>query len=117
MEIDGHGVFTSLLIEALKGALPTSLAELTLTAFIHMSTKPSALGTSALFSRPMSQVHIYPRCRPQVGIGTIRKLCKYFPEPGRRMELDPSFEPTNSPDDKHEVIERYAVPTANTEIF
>ena len=56
MEIDGHGVFTSLLIEALKGgALQTSLAESLPAAFIHMSTKPSALGTSALFSRPMSQ--------------------------------------------------------------
>lgn len=32
------------------------------------------------------------------------------------MELDPSFEPTNSPDDKHEVIEPYAVPV-NTAIF
>lgn len=55
MEIDGHGVFTSLLIEALKGALQTSLAESPPAEFMHMSTKPSALGTSVLFSRPMSQ--------------------------------------------------------------
>lgn len=40
----------------------------------------------------------------------LRKLSKYFVEPNAEFQLDPSFEFTNSPDEKHEYLEPYANP-------
>ena len=117
MEIDGHGVFTSLLIEALKGGAADITGRITAGGIYSYVDK--ALGPwdqRPIFKTNVARFTSIRDVNPQVGIGTIRKLCKYFPSRDARMELDPSFEPTNSPDDKHEVIEPYAVP-ANTEIF
>ena len=117
MEIDGHGVFTSLLIEALKGGAADITGRITAGGIYSYVDK--ALGPwdqRPIFKTNVARFTSIRDVNPQVGIGTIRKLCEYFPSQDARMELNPSFEPTNSPDDKHEVIEPYAVP-ANTEIF
>lgn len=117
MEINGHGVFTSLLIEALKGGAADITGRITAGGIYSYVDK--ALGPweqRPIFKTNVARFTSIRDVNPQVGIGTIRKLCEYFPSQDARMELDPSFEPTNSPDDKHEVIEPYAVP-ANTEIF
>lgn len=45
---------------------------------------------------------------PQIPIEVLRKIWEYFPIPKGQLDLDPSFEDTNSPDIKHEYVEPFA---------
>lgn len=117
MEIDGHGVFTSLLIEALKGGAADITGRITaggIYAYVDKALGP--WDQRPIFKTNVARFTSIRNINPQVGIGTIRKLCDYFPSENAQMSLDPSFEPTNSPNVEHEVIEPYSNP-ANTTKF
>ena len=53
---------------------------------------------------------------PQIDISIIRNICTYFEEENSVLPLDPSFEPTNTPEDYHELLEPYAT-EQNMKIF
>lgn len=117
MEINGHGVFTSLLIEALRGGAADITGNITAGGIYAYIDK--ALGPWE--QRPIFKTNVTRftsiRCvSPQVEIETIRMLRDFFPSEDSEMNLDPSFEPTNSPDVEHTMIEPYAT-SKNTEKF
>lgn len=117
MEIDGHGVFTSLLIEALKGGAADITGRITaggIYAYVDKALGP--WDQRPIFKTNVARFTPIRNIDPQVDIGTIRKLYEYFPSEDAQMKLDPSFEPTNSPYDKHEIVKPYAIP-ANTAKF
>lgn len=116
-EIDDHGVFTSLLIEALKGGAADITGQITaggIYAYIDKALGPWE--QRPIFKTNVKSFTSIRSVEPQVEIGTIRKLREFFPDENFEMLLNPSFEPTNDPDYKHEVVEPYADP-ANTEMF
>ncbi len=116
-EIDGHGVFTSLLIEALKGGAADITGQITaggIYAYIDKALGPWE--QRPIFKTNVKRFTSIRSVEPQVGIETIRKLREFFPNENFEMPLDPSFEPTNDPDCKHEVVKPYAN-SANTEVF
>lgn len=116
-EINGHGVFTNLLIEGLKGGAADVRGHISpggLYAYIDQ-----ALGAHE--QRPVFKTNVteFVELRsviPQVSLSTLRKLTEYFHSPSDSLQLDPSFEDTNSNDVEHEVIEPYAKPE-NVAIF
>lgn len=117
MEINGHGVFTSLLLEALKGGAADVAGHISLGGIYAYIDK--ALGPWE--QRPVFKTNVtrFTSLRdvvPQVDIGIIRRICKYFETEETNYQLDPSYEPTNSPEDNHQIIEPYAQ-KENTEIF
>ena len=117
VEINGHGVFTSLLIEALKGGAADVTGHISLGGIYAYIDK--ALGPWE--QRPVFKTNItrFTSLRdviPQVEISIIRKLCTYFENENSVLSLDPSFEPTNTPEDNHELWEPYAN-KENTAIF
>ena len=117
MEINGHGVFTSLLLEALAGGAADVTGHISLGGIYAYIDK--ALGPWE--QRPVFKTNItrFTSLRdviPQVEISIIRKLCTYFENENSVLSLDPSFEPTNTPDDNHELLEPYAN-KENTAIF
>ena len=88
MEVNGHGVFTNLLLEALKGGA----------ANINGKITPSSIyAFNAIKS-----------IEPQVPISIIRNLTKYFKTPQDEFDLDPSYEYTNTNNIEHKVVEPYA---------
>jgi uncharacterized caspase-like protein len=111
-EINGHGVFTNLLIEGLKGGAADIRGHISpggLYAYIDQ-----ALGAHE--QRPVFKTNVTEfvelRCiTPQVTLNTLRKLIVYFNNPTDSLQLDPSYEFTNSNDIQHEVKE----PLANVE--
>lgn len=117
IEKGGHGVFTALLIEALLGAAADIMGHVTpgrIYAYID-----KALGSwdqRPLFKTNVTRFTSLRDVIPQVDASVIRRLCKYFPGQEDQIELNPSFEPTNSPEDIHELKEPYADPV-NTRIF
>ena len=108
-EINGHGVFTNLLIEGLKGGAADIRGHISpggLYAYIDQ-----ALGAHE--QRPVFKTNVteFVEIRsiiPQVPLKTLRKLTTYFDSPADNFQLDPSFEDTNTNEAPHPVIEPYA---------
>jgi uncharacterized caspase-like protein len=108
-EINGHGVFTNLLIEGLKGGAADVRGHISpggLYAYIDQ-----ALGAHE--QRPVFKTNVteFVELRsvvPQVSLKTLRKLIEYFHSPSDSFQLDPSFEDTNSTDVIHDVVEPFA---------
>ncbi len=109
-EVGGHGVFTSLLIEALKGGASDITGHITIGSIYAFIDK--ALGPweqRPVFKTNVTRFTSIRSVRPQVSIETVRRICEYFNTPDDQMLLDPSFEPTNNPNDNHQLIEPYAI--------
>lgn len=108
-EINGHGVFTNLVIEGLKGGAADIRGHISpggLYAYIDQ-----ALGAHE--QRPVFKTNVteFIELRsviPQVSLSIIRKLTKYFNNPNDDFKLDPSFEDTNSNEIPHDIIEPFA---------
>jgi hypothetical protein len=117
IEIAGHGVFTNLLLEALKGGaadLRGNISPGGIYSFIDRS-----LG--AWYQRPVFKTNVtrFVSLRtvvPQVTDDILRSIVVYFPTPTDEFHLDPSFEYTNSLDVQHKIIKPYAI-KENTIIF
>ena len=117
VEINGEGLFTSLLIEALSGGAADITGHITPGGIYAYIDK--ALG--AWFQRPVFKTNItsFVSLRdvvPQVDLNVIRRLSNYFVDEDMEFSLDPSFEPTNDPNVEHEMIKPYAT-LDNTKIF
>lgn len=117
VEINGHGLFTSLLIEALCGGAADITGYITpggIYAYIDKALGPWE--QRPVFKTNVTRFTPLRKVKPQVDISIIRRICRYFPSEDAEMPIDPSFEPTNLLDVKHEVIQPYANPD-NTKIF
>ena len=110
--ITGHGVFTELLIQALKGGAADVSGNITpasLYSFVDQS-----LGVWE--QRPLFKTNItgflpIRTVEAKVSKKVLRKLHHYFVEPTSEFQLDPSFEFTNTPDITHEYKEPFAQQT------
>ena len=110
-EIPGSGVFTELLIQGLKGGAADvggNITPASLYSFVDQSLGPWE--QRPLFKTNISRFLPIRTIEPKVPKQVLRKLSQYFTEPNAEFQLDPSFEFTNSPDEKHEYIEPYANP-------
>lgn len=111
LEVNGQGVFTSLLLDALRGGAADLRGHITpgsVYAYIDQALGP--WDQRPVFKTNISRFTSLRTIAPQVPITIIRNLVKYFPTPESEFDLDPSFEDTNSPDIEHKVIEPYAKP-------
>ena len=116
-EINGHGLFTSLLLEALSGGAADITGHITpggIYAYIDKALGPWE--QRPVFKTNVTRFTSLRNVIPQVDISTIRKLCNYFSTENSEFAIDPSFEPTNSPSVTHEVVQPYAN-SVNTKIF
>lgn len=117
IEVNGHGLFTSLLIEALSGSAADITGHITpggLYSYIDKALGP--WDQRPVFKTNVTRFTSLRNVVPQVDISVIRKIGTYFPTENTQLAIDPSFEPTNSHAVVHEVIEPYADPV-NTKIF
>lgn len=117
VEVDGHGVFTSLLLDALAGGAADITGHITpgsVYAYIDKALGPWS--QRPVFKTNVTRFISLRDVIPQVDISIIRKLCTYFPDEGTALALNPSYEPTNALNIPHNVIEPYATPE-NTAIF
>lgn len=116
-EINGHGLFTSLLLEALSGGAADITGHITpggIYAYIDKALGPWE--QRPVFKTNVTRFTSLRNVIPQVDISIIRKLCNYFSTENSKFAIDPSFEPTNSPSVTHEVVQPYAN-SVNTKIF
>lgn len=105
----GHGVFTKLLIEGLKGGAADIRGNITpasLYSFVDQSL--GAWDQRPVFKTNISQFLPLRTIQPKVSDEKLRKLKEYFINPTYEFKLDPSYEFTNSPEIEHDIIEPYA---------
>lgn len=117
VEINGHGIFTSLLIDALAGGASDLTGSITpggVYAYIDKSLGPWE--QRPVFKTNVTRSIVLRKVKPQIDMSVIRKLTTYFTDKNSYFKLDPSFEPTNTPLGNHELIEPYA-DDKNTKIF
>ena len=109
MEINGRGVFTNLLLDALQGGAADLRGHISpggVYAYIDQ-----ALGEweqRPVFKTNVTRFTSLRTIIPQVSLQTLRKLIEYFPSPQHIYNLDPSYEDTNTLIIQHNVIEPYA---------
>lgn len=117
VESNGHGLFTTLLLEALSGCAADITGNITpggIYAYIDKALGPWS--QRPVFKTNTTRFVSLRNAKPQVDLNVIRNIVKYFDSEDAPFQLNPSFEPTNSPDIKHEVILPYA-DEKNTMIF
>jgi uncharacterized caspase-like protein len=109
-EINGHGVFTNLLIEGLKGGAADVRGHISpggLYAYIDQAL--GAHEQRPVFKTNVTEFVELRSITPQVPLSTLRKLIEYFNNPTDSLQLNPSFEYTNSNDVQHEIKEPFAI--------
>jgi len=92
-ETDGHGVFTSLLVEALEGQCADLVGKISpgsIYAFIDRAL--GAWAQRPLFKTNVSSFISLRTVPPTIDITTLRKLTIYFPSIYDEFKLDPTFE-------------------------
>ena len=110
VEYDGHGVFTSLLIGALKGGASDLLGNITPGAIYAYIDK--ALGRweqRPVFKTNVQEFISLRAVNPPVKCEDLKALKEIFNAPEEDFSLDPSFEFTNDPKQKHTYEKPYAV--------
>lgn len=109
MESKGHGIFTSLLVEALNGAAADLLGQVTPGAVYHYADQ--ALGsreqrpifkTNVSSWTPLRKVPPGPGS-PAIPSETLRKITNYFPHPEDEFKLAPEYELTDPTHDDAKV--------------
>ena len=117
MEVNGHGVFTSLLIEALKGGAADITGHISIAgvyAFIDKALGPWE--QRPVFKTNVTRFTSLREVQPQVDMTVLRRILKYFKSEDYQYKLNPSYEPTNKREVVHAVIEPYAT-DENTAVF
>lgn len=109
MEINGHGVFTNLLLDALQGGAADLRGHISPGGvYAYIDQALGAWEQRPVFKTNVTRFTSLRTITPQVPLTTLRKILQYFPIPQEEYPLDPSYEDTNSITVEHNVIEPYA---------
>lgn len=96
-EKNGHGIFTNLLIDALNGGAADLKGDITAAAiYAHIDTAIGNWGQRPVFRANISRFAPIRRVKPMIQPEILKKLTEYFPAPQYELQLDPSFEWTNT---------------------
>lgn len=116
-EINGHGVFTELLIEALKGGaadITGNISPGSIYAYIDRALGPWE--QRPVFKTNVKRFISLRTVIAPIDINIVRRITDYFDEPTTKLPLNPSYEPTNNTKTEHKVIEPYSI-EKNVAIF
>lgn len=97
MERQGHGIFTSLLLQALHGGAANVLGKITPgSVYSFVDNALDAWEQRPVFKTNVSQFVALREVAPLVAEDTLRKLPEWFPDESYVFPLDPSYEPTET---------------------
>lgn len=109
MEVAGKGVFTNLLLEALKGGAADLRGHITpgsIYAYIDLALGP--WHQRPIFKTNVSQFVTLRTISPKLPVTTLHKITDLFPAPDAALGLDPSYECTNDPTIEHKYVAPFA---------
>ena len=93
MEINGSGVFTSLVVDALKGGAADLRGNITPgSIYAYVDEALGAWDQRPIFKTNVTRFTSLRTIIPKVPLETLRRITEYFPGPGDEHRLDPSYE-------------------------
>ena len=108
-EIDGHGVFTSLFLEALKGGAADVVGNITPgSVYAYIDKALGSWEQRPVFKTNVSSFLSLRKVEPAIPLTCLRMITTYFNDANIPLPLDPSFEYTNTFEQTHESVEPYA---------
>lgn len=111
MEMDGHGVFTELLCDALNGGAADFSGNITIGGiYAYIDRSFGACEQRPVFNTNVTEFIPLKTIQPHVELQIIRELPSLFQTPDSDLHLDPSFEKSNDTSIKHEYKEPDARP-------
>lgn len=117
MEVNGRGVFTNLLIDALQGGAADIRGSITPgSVYSYIDQALGIWEQRPVFKTNITEFINLRKVDPKVPNEILRKIIRYFPQPEYEYALDPSYEDTNTPDVPHSLIEPHAKPE-NVAVF
>ena len=115
-EIDGHGLFTSILLDGLSGGSADVCGHITpASVYSHIDQTLGSWEQRPIYKANVQTFVTLRDVAPKVSLEILRRLPQYFKHPTDQFKLDPSFEP----DRKNIPIELRNIPVNddNTRIF
>ena len=109
-EINGHGVFTELLTEALKGGaadITGNISPGSIYAYIDRALGPWE--QRPVFKTNVKRFISLRNVTAPIDINIVRRITDYFDGPTTKLPLNPSYEPTNNTETEHKVIKPYSI--------
>lgn len=102
-EINGKGVFTSLLVDALSGGAANLLGEITPgSLYAHIDQTLGPWQQRPIFKTNVKNFVSLRTTVPPIRTEDIRLLTTLFKDPGSEYQLDPSYEPdSDNPDENN----------------
>lgn len=96
LEVNGCGVFTSLVVNALQGGAADLRGHVTPgSVYAYVDQALGAWDQRPIFKTNVTLFTSLRTITPTVPPETLRKLCSYFPNPQDEHQLDPSYEDTS----------------------
>lgn len=97
LEINGKGVFTALVADALQGGAADLRGYVTTgSIYAYVDQALGAWDQRPIFKTNVTRFTSLRRIAPPVPFDTLRKICDYFPSPEDEHPLNPSYEFTES---------------------
>lgn len=109
IEVNGKGVFTNLLLEALGGGaadLNGNISPAGVYSFIDQALGP--WDQRPVFKTNVSRFIALRRTEPRLSLAALHRLVTLFPDPAAALALDPSYEYTNDPGYQLQLVPPYA---------
>ena len=109
-EVNGHGLFTSLFLEALKGGAADVTGNITpgsIYAYIDKALGPWE--QRPVFKTNVSSFLSVRNVFSSVPLDCLRKITSYFLNANDELSLNPSYEYTNNPEIEHKIVEPHAI--------
>jgi Caspase domain len=95
VEINGEGLFTALVCDALNGGAADIVGDVTAAAvYAHVDGALGPWDQRPQMMANVSKLLKLRRAEPQMQPETLRQLPDVFPSPDEQLQLDPTFEPT-----------------------
>jgi len=97
LEVNGHGVFTSLLLDALQGGAADLRGCITPgSVYAHIDQALGPWDQRPVFKTNVTRFTALRSIDPPVPLAVLRKIVEYFPTPQHDFKLDPSYEFTET---------------------
>jgi hypothetical protein len=95
IECDGEGVFTSLLIEGLRGAATDIMGNVTLAnLYSYIDSALGAWSQRPIFKTNTSRFSPIKKVKAPIDVKLLRRICDYFENFNDEYDLNPSYEYT-----------------------
>lgn len=93
-EIGDHGVFTNLLLDALKGSAANLTGDVTPgSVYAHIDQSLGAWEQRPVFKTNTERFVSLRKVTPPIAVEELRRISEFFPSEGYVYRLDPSYEP------------------------